>query len=379
MALTAQRELDITLVEPSLAYRTCFFQNLMIAGLHGGLSLDHSYDRLRGELGVAIVHDSVSSIDSVRRAVRLASGSSLAYDRLVLSPGIAFLWEAIAGYDNEAARLMPHAWYYAQRIEVLAERLAAMPAGGTFALVAPPNPYRCPPGPYERVSMIASIFKRTNPTAKILIIDEKDQFSKQALFEDGWRRHYGSMIKWIPRAMHGGVVAVDAKARKIVTDAQVFEVDAACVVPPQQAAALVVGAGLAGPDRWCPIVASTMQSTHDPNIHIIGDSTRAAAMPKSAESAANQARIAGAAICEALTSRTPDRGRIANTCWSLIAENDGVKIGATYAPAENAFVETSSYISIVGEHPTLRAATYRESMGWYRYVTGQMFDGPDLR
>jgi NADH dehydrogenase FAD-containing subunit len=379
LAQAAPGKLSITLIEPNRTYRTCFFQNLMIAGLHGGLSLDHTYDRLGSELGISLVHDLVVAVAVPQRTVSLASGRRLRYDRLLLSPGIAFRRDAISGYDDHAATIMPHAWYYAQKIEVLARRLRAMRGGGTFAIVAPPDPYRCPPGPYERASMIATIFTRTNPNAKILIIDEKDQFSKQALFEEGWRRHYGNMIEWIPRMQHGGVIAVDAKAGKIVTDAQAFSVDAACVVPAQQAAALAVSAGLTDATRWCPIHAASMQSTVAPDIHVIGDSTRAAAMPKSAESAANHARIAGAAICEALTARTPDRGRIANTCWSLIAENDGVKVGATYAPSGNSFVTTSSYISIIEEHPTLRASTYRESLGWYRHVTGQMFDGPDTR
>jgi NADPH-dependent 2,4-dienoyl-CoA reductase/sulfur reductase-like enzyme len=379
LAQTAPGELAITLIEPNPTYRTCFFQNLMIAGLHGGLSLNHTYDRLSGELGVSIVHDMVAAIEITQRAVRLASGRRLQYDRLILSPGIDFRRGSIAGYDDDAAKAMPHAWHYGQKIEALAERIRAMPSGGTFALVAPPDPYRCPPGPYERASMIATIFSKINSRAKILIIDQKDQFAKQALFEEGWRRHYGNMIEWISRTMHGGVVAVDAKAGKIVTKDQAFKVDAACVVPAQQAGALAASAGLTDATGWCPIIAATMQSTMDPNIHVIGDSSRAPVMPKSAESAANQARIAGAAVCEALTARQPDRGRIANTCWSLIAEDDGVKVGATYAPDGNAFTTTSTYISIVGEHPTLRASTYKESLGWYRFVTGQMFDGRDAR
>jgi NADPH-dependent 2,4-dienoyl-CoA reductase/sulfur reductase-like enzyme len=379
LAQAAPGELTVTLIEPNQTYRTCFFQNLMIAGLHRGLSLDHTYDRLSGELGISIVRDVVVAIEIAQRTVRLASDRRLRYERLILSPGIDFKRDAFAGYDQYAANAMPHAWHYGQKIEALVERLRAMREGGTFAIVAPPDPYRCPPGPYERASMIATSFTRTNPNAKILIIDEKDKFAKQALFQEGWRRHYGNMIEWIPRKQHGGVVAVDAKASKIVTDAQVFDVDAACVVPAQQAGSLVVRAGLTDATGWCPIHAASMQSTFDPNIYVIGDSTRAAAMPKSAESAANHARIVGAAICEALTGRTPDRGRIANTCWSLIAENDGVKIGATYAPAGNSFAVTSSYTSIIEEHPTVRAATYRESLGWYRHVTGEMFDGPDSR
>ncbi len=375
IALTAPGELAITLVEPNQRYRTCFFSNLMMAGLHGGLTLDHDYTALQKEIGIFVRHDVAVQIEPAKRLVTLASGTLLQYDRLVLSPGIDFKTDAIEGYDAETALAMPHAWRADQKIELLAARIKAMPAGGTFAMVAPPNPYRCPPGPYERVSMIAHVLKQTNPTAKILLIDNKDAFAKQALFQDGWKRYYGDMIEWLPQKAHGGVKAVSAKTGKIICEFAQYKVDAACLVPPQQAGAIARNHGLTDANGWCPIVAETMQSASDPNIHIIGDATRAAAMPKSAESAANQARLAGNAICRALTPSQPYEGRIANTCWSLVAEGDGVKVGATYAAAGDKFIKTSEYISTLKEHPTMRVATYKESLGWYQHVVGNMFGG----
>jgi NADPH-dependent 2,4-dienoyl-CoA reductase/sulfur reductase-like enzyme len=221
--------------------------------------------------------------------------------------------------------------------------------------------------------MIASLLSRTNPTAKVLVIDDKDAFSKQALFLDGWKRHYGGMVEWLPRKEHGGVTRIDAPAGVIGTAVRDIKVDVANVVPPQQAGALAFRAGLTDAGGWCPVVAETMQSTVDTDIHVIGDASRAAAMPKSAESAANQARIAGDTIAEVLTGIPSVRSRIANSCWSLIAADDGVKIGGTYAPKGTEFAETSTFVSVVGEHPSLRAATYRESLGWYRHVTSLMF------
>lgn len=375
LAEEARGAIEIVLIEPRAVYRTCFFQNLTIAGLATSSGLDHSYDALARDFSIEVVRDRIVGIDAGRRHVKLSRSTEVSYDRLLVSPGVEFRPGAIAGYTDEAEKIMPHAWHGGQPIEALVARLRSMRPGGTFALVAPPDPYRCPPGPYERASMIAALFSAINPRAKILIIDEKDAFSKQSLFEDGWRRHYGAMIEWMPRSFHGGVSAVDAAAGRIITEARTFEVDAASIVPAQWANGIARSADLVDETGWCPVATSRMQSLRNDRIHVIGDAARAAAMPKSAESAANQARLAGAAIVETLLDREVDRTRIANSCWSLIAKDDCVKIGGTYAPVDQSFLQTSSFISTVDEHPTVRMTNFRESVGWYRHITGQMFEG----
>lgn len=377
LANTAPGELVITIVEPNPTYRTCFFQNLQMVGLHGNVSTEHNYRALQSDFGINVVQDRATRVDRAARQLILASGLAIPYDRLVVSPGIDFQSGAIAGYDEAAQKIMPHAWRWDQKIEMIAERVRAMPQGGVFAITAPPLPYRCPPGPYERASMIAYLLRSANPRAKILVIDAKEKFPKQNLFQQAWKRHYGEMISWIPASTHGGVIAVDAQAGQIRCEFESYKVDAACIVPPQRAGAIAFAAEIVDSGGWCPIKAATMQSTLDPNIHVIGDATRAAAMPKSAESAANQARIAADAICAALTTQTPYNPRIANTCWSLVGPNDGVKVGGTFMPDGDKFKSTSSYISTTTDHPTVREVTYRESIDWYRFVTNNMFGRAD--
>ncbi|MBL8564206.1 MAG: FAD-dependent oxidoreductase [Hyphomicrobiaceae bacterium] len=375
LALGAPGKIFVTLIEPARSYRTCFLSNLMLAGLHGGLSVDHDYTRLVYELGILVVHDSAQSIDLAARKVKLASGQSVPYDRLVISPGIEFKFDAIEGYDAAAAELMPHAWRRDQPIEVLKARIDAMPEGGVFAIAAPAIPYRCPPGPYERASMVAHLLKRQNPRAKILIIDEKESFTKQQLFLDGWSRHYPGMIEWLPLKEHGGLKAVSAKSGELQCEVRNFRVDAANVIPPQRAGQIAAESGLSDASGWCPIEAQTMLSTVDRNVHVLGDSSRAESMPKSAESAASQARLAATAIMREMDNSEAPKDRIANTCWSLIGEDDGVKIGATFEPTGAKFTSTSNYISVVGEHPSVRRRTAGELLEWYQFVTSEMFGG----
>lgn len=375
LALNARGKLFITLIEPGRSYRTCFLSNVMLAGLHGGLSLDHDYTRLVFELGILVIHDKAQSIDLVARSVKLASGQSIPYDRLVLSPGIDFKFDAIEGYDATAATLMPHAWRRDQPIEVLKARVDAMREGGVFAIAVPAAPYRCPPGPYERASMVAHVLKRQNPRAKILIIDEKDSFIKQQLFLDGWARHYPGMIEWVPLKEHGGLEAVSAKSGELRCEFQTFQVDAANIVPPQRAGRIATDAGLGDASGWCPIEAQTMLSSVDRNVNLLGDASRADSMPKSAESAASQARLAANCIMRDYVDVREAQDRIANTCWSLIGEGDAVKIGATFEPDGATFKTTSNYMSAIGEHPSVRRRTSGELLEWYQFVTSEMFGG----
>ncbi len=375
LALGAPGKIFVTLIEPARTYRTCFLSNLTIAGLHGGLSIDHDYTRLVYELGILVIHDRAQSVDLAARNVKLASGQTVPYDRLVISPGVDFKFDAIEGYDAAAAELMPHAWRRDQPIEVLKARIDAMPEGGVFAIAAPAIPYRCPPGPYERASMVAHLLKRQNPRAKILIIDEKESFTKQQLFLDGWNRHYPGMIEWLPLKEHGGLKAVSAKTGELQCEVRSFRVDAANVIPPQRAGQIAAEAGLSDASGWCPIEAQTMLSAIDRNVHVLGDSSRAESMPKSAESAASQARLAANAIMREMDNSEAPKDRIANTCWSLIGEDDGVKIGSTFEPSGAKFTSTSNYISVVGEHPSVRRRTAGELLEWYQFVTSEMFGG----
>ncbi|MBI3778594.1 MAG: FAD-dependent oxidoreductase, partial [Gammaproteobacteria bacterium] len=184
----------VTLIEPSTKFITCPFSNMVLGGLRDMNSITQNYGALKKKHGVNVMHDTVTSIDAAGKKVKLKSGKTLSYDRLVVSPGIDFKWDAVEGYSEKAAEVMPHAWKAGPQTLLLQKKLKAMKNGGTFVMVAPPNPFRCPPGPYERASMVAHYLKEHKPKSKIIILDVKDAFSQQGLFLDGWKKVYGDMI-----------------------------------------------------------------------------------------------------------------------------------------------------------------------------------------
>ena len=364
--------IDVTLIEATKRYYTCFFSNLYLGGFRDYASIGHGYGGLAVNHGVNVVHDWAENVDRAARTVNLASGASIPYDHLVISPGIDMKYDSVPGYSVEAQTRMPHAWKSGTQIQVLKAQIEAMPEGGTFVMVPPPNPFRCPPGPYERISMVASLLKERNPTAKIIVLDPKEKFSKQALFTEGWQQHYPDMIEWLPASVSGGVLNVNPETMEIETDIETFKADAACVVPAQKAGTIAHVAGVTDGD-WAPIDPATMQSRADEKITVLGDASVASAMPKSGFSANSQAKVAANAIRGELTDSRVFPARYANTCWSLIAANDGVKVGASYKAGEDKIEATDKFISKTGEDADLRKATYEESEGWYSGITADMF------
>ena len=365
-------EIDVTLIEPSRSYYTCFFSNLYLGGFREMSSLGHSYGGLASEYGINVVHDWAVGVDRDAKTVALAGGGSVGYDRLILSPGIDFVDGAVEGWDLSAQNAMPHAYKAGSQTELLRAQILAMPQGGTFAMVAPPNPYRCPPGPYERVSMVAHTLREINPTAKILVADPKDKFSKQGLFEEGWAKHYGGMIEWIGSDFGGSNVSVDPATMTLSIDGEVTKVDVCNVIPAMKAGRIAELAGVAE-GNWAPVHAADMSSRIDPNIHVLGDASAQGDMPKSGFSANSQAKVCANAVRGALTGSTVFPARFANTCWSLIDTDDGVKVGATYEATEEKIAKVDGFISETGESADVRAATYQESIGWYDGITSDMF------
>jgi NADPH-dependent 2,4-dienoyl-CoA reductase/sulfur reductase-like enzyme len=372
IARDSEGAIDVTLIEPTRAYYTCFFSNLYIGGFQEFDDLGHTYGTLAADYGINVVHDWATGVDRDARTVSLAGGDTLSYDRLVLSPGIDFIEDSVPGWSLASQSTMPHAYKGGTQARLLRSQVEAMPEGGTYAMVAPPNPYRCPPGPYERVSMVAHMLTEINPTAKILIADPKANFSKQALFEDGWNRHYPGMITRIGPDFGGDNVEVDPQAMTVTIDGVVENVDVCNVIPAQRAGEIAFAAGITD-GNWAPVSAYDLSSKMDENIHVLGDSAAQGAMPKSGFSANSQAKVAANAIVAALTDGRAFPPRFSNTCWSLIDTEDGVKVGATYEASDEGIVSTSSFISEVDETPETRAETYRESLGWYEAITEDMF------
>lgn len=372
IAKGAKGAIDVTLVEPSRSYYTCFFSNLYIGGFRQLSSIAHSYGTLASAYGINVVHDWAVGIDRDARQVTLAGGAVLPYDRLILSPGIDFVDGAVPGWDVSAQNKMPHAYKAGSQTELLKAQIEAMPEGGTFAMVAPPNPYRCPPGPYERISMVAHLLKQTNPTAKIIVADPKPKFSKMGLFQEGWANHYAGMVDWIGADFGGGNVEVNADEMTVTIDGEVTKVDACNVIPAMKAGRICEMAGITE-GNWAPVSGHTMQSRLDESIHVLGDATNQGDMPKSGFSANSQAKVAAMAVRGALTGSKVFPAKFSNTCWSLIATDDGVKVGATYEATDEKIAKVDGFISQTGEDADLRKATYEESIGWYAGITSDMF------
>lgn len=366
---------DITLVEAQKSYTTCFYSNLYLGGFQPIETLTFDYGIVAKLPGVTVAHDTAASIDRQRREVVLQGGARLSYDRLVLAPGIDLDYGAVPGWSAAAEERMPHAWKGGAQTWLLKSQLDAVPDGGLIVMLAPPVPYRCPPGPYERVSMMAYALKTAGKTkARIVILDPKERFSKQALFQAGWAKYYPGMIEWLPESMYGGIQSVDPDSMTVKTGFDTYAGAALVNVIPRQTAGRVArDAGLANEQGYCPIDAFTMASRMDRGIFVVGDACIPGDMPKSAFAAANQARAAGAVIRAELTGGSAPALSYENTCWSLIAADDSIKIGGTYGPTDAKIAERSAFLSKLDESAQLRQETYVESATWYANLTSEMF------
>lgn len=374
-------QVDVTIIEPYKTFVTCPYGNLVLGGLRQVGQITHSYDGLR-KRGVNVVHDTVTGISDERRNVRLASGAVLPFDRLIVSPGIALRWNAIQGYDEKASEIFPHAWQGGDgsQIALLRRQLEAMPDGGVFAIAIPDNPFRCPPGPYERISMIAAYLKQHKPRAKILALDSKDTFSKQGLFQDGWKELYGDMIEWVPAKSDGKVVRVDVKEKVLETEfGTKHKVDVANIVPPQSAGRIAIESGLAAENGWVPIDAATFKAQKAQHIHVIGDASIAPPMPKSGYVANSTAKQAVAAAVAAIEGKEAPAGAVYyNTCYSHLAADYGISVVGIYRVGEKGFVEVPGAGGLSPRGPLAQHAQQRQleaqyATSWYESITQDMF------
>ncbi len=369
----ARGGISVTLVEPKERYTTCFFSNLYLAGWRPIESITFTYVALVARHGVRHVRDTATAVDPMARRVHLASGHTLGYDKLVVAPGIDLRFRTIEGYSQEAASVMPHAYQAGEQTMLLRRQLEAMEDGGTFLLAAPPNPYRCPPGPYERATLVAHYFRKHKPKSKILILDAKESFSKQALFEEAWETYYDGMIEWVPGEFGGRVEAVDPGSMRVIADGETHHPAVANIIPAQKAGWIAETAGLVDDGGWCPIDPETMESKRHPDIYVLGDASIASEMPKSAFAAHSQARVVAMDIRHRLLGEPREPARYRNACWSTLAEEDAVKVGATYRPGSDRIEAVRKFISSTGEPAEVRARTRAEAEAWYRGFTRDIF------
>lgn len=373
--------IHITLIEQNKHYYTCFMSNEVLAGERSINSIQFGYENL-SKHDIKVVHSLVTHIDPIAKTVTTQSDDRFRYDRLVVSPGIDFKWNAIEGYNKSIIDKIPHAWKAGSQTVTLRKQLEAMKDGGTVIIVPPPKPFRCPPGPYERASLIAHYLKQHKPKSKILILDANEAFSKQALFIQGWKKFYGygtsnSMIEWLPPSQEGQVMRIDAKEMAVY--AGEFEdkqtADVINVIPPQQAGQIAFVAGLVDKKGWCPVNKKTFESLQQPDIHIIGDATTASQMPKSGYATYSQAQVCAIAIVTALQDKEMGAPTYLNTCYSLISKDYGISAATVYRLKGEMIVpiagaDGASAMEASAEDRK-REAFYAHS--WFKNITHEMF------
>jgi sulfide dehydrogenase [flavocytochrome c] flavoprotein subunit len=368
--------ISVTLIEPSMRFKTCPFSNAVLAGLRDMDSISHGY-QAHEKRGINVVHDKVIAIDAAGKNVTLSNGKTLPYDRLVLSPGIDFKWDEVDGMQASDAELIPHAWQGGPQTTILRDQLVAMKDGGTVIIAPPDNPFRCPPGPYERVSLIAYYLKQHKPKSKILILDAKAKFSKQPLFMQGWEKLYPGMIDWVSGEKGGRIDRVDVKNKTIHTESgDKHKADVINLIPPQKAGLIAHTAGLTNSDGWSPVNQRTFESKTHPGIHIIGDASIAGKMPKSGFAANSQGKVCAAAIVSAIHgSKMPDPSYV-NTCYSLVSPDYGISVAAVYRYSDDKGiykVKGSGGVSPKDADAAFRKLEARYAKGWYDSITSDSF------
>jgi NADPH-dependent 2,4-dienoyl-CoA reductase/sulfur reductase-like enzyme len=370
----ADPKIAVTLVEPNATFIACPFSNSVIIGMRELSAQQFTYERVAAD-GITIARTSATAVDGQAKSVTLADGAKLAYDRLVLAPGIDIRWGALPGYDEAASAQMPHAWRAGEQTLLLRRQLEAMDDGGLVIISAPANPFRCPPGPYERASLIAHFLKTKKPKSKLLVLDAKDAFSKQRLFQAAWAELYPGLLEWVPLSKGGNVTSVDPATRTLVTDFGKHQAKVANVIPPQKAGRIAEVAGVTDRSGWCPIDPVTFESKLQPGIHVIGDAAIAGAMPKSAFAANSQAKVCAAAVATLVTGGTPSSPKLINTCYSLVAPDYGISVAGVYQPTSGQLADVAGAggVSPSDAPRETRKAEAVLAEAWFRTITGEAF------
>jgi sulfide dehydrogenase [flavocytochrome c] flavoprotein subunit len=375
--------IDVTLIEPNKDYYTCYLSNEVLSGDREIDSIKFGYEGLK-KRGIKVVHDMATGIDAKAKKVTTKGGQSFAFDRCVVSPGIDLKYDAIEGYDAATAELIPHAWKAGEQTMTLRKQLVAMKDGGTVVIAAPPNPFRCPPGPYERASQIAKYLQQVKPKSKVLILDPKPKFSKMGLFTQGWRDLYGyetdkAIIEWNGSAQgsnDNAIVAVNAKARTVTNGfGDEIKADVLNVIPPQQAGKIAFAAGLTNDKGWCPVNLHTFESTIHKNIHVIGDASVATGMPKSGYAANSQGKVVAAAVVAMLNGQTPGSPAYVNTCYSIVGQDYGISVAAVYQLAEDGskITKVSGGLTPMDASADARKRAVSYAHSWFNNITDDIF------
>jgi sulfide dehydrogenase [flavocytochrome c] flavoprotein subunit len=365
-------KLQVTLIEPNRIFTACPFSNEVIAGLREIEAQQFSYDRIAAE-GVTVIAQAATKIDPQKRMVGLADGQSLGYDRLVLAPGIDVRFDALSGYDEAAAARMPHAWKAGEQTTLLRKQIEAMEDGGVVVLAVPAGPSRCPPAPYERASLIAHYLKTRKPRSKIIILDAKDAFPQQRLFENAWKELYPGMIDRVALSQGGRVTSVDPATNTIVTDFGNYAAGVANVIPPQKAGRIADIAGTVDNTGWCPIDPVTFASKLVPDIHVIGDACFGGSIPKSASAANAEAKACASAVANLILGIAPAIPRLTGACYNTVAPGYAFSQSGFYQPKDGLFAEIEASTSPVDAPREVRAHEADNAQAWFKTITVEAF------
>lgn len=368
------QDVEIVIIDAKKEYHTCPFSNAVIAGMENIDFIKQDLTALATKHNVKVIYEKVKKVDGATNSVILENGSVISYTRAIVSPGIDFKYEN--GYEKGSELHSPHAVIAGEQTVLLQKQLEEMKDGGTFVMVAPKNPFRCPPGPYERISLVANYLKNNKPNSKIIVLDQKDKFSKQGLFTAAWDELYGDLIEWRPYDFGGKVVSVDPVKKIVKTEEDDVQADVLNYIPNQKAAKLAFDSGLTEGD-WCPIHPKTFESKLVKNVHVIGDASIAAPMPKSAFSASTQGKVVALQISRILKDLAPiNPPKLANTCYSLVGPNYGISIAAVYEAHEDKIINidgaggVSPAVDLDGH---IRLLESKYAYAWYDAQTEDVF------
>ena len=370
----ADPRIGVSLVESNRTFTACPFSNLVIGGLRALPAQQFGYDKVSAS-GIDVVFATATGVDAAARRVALEGGTSLPYDRLIVAPGIDIRWDGLPGYTEAVAAKMPHAWKAGEQTLLLRRQLEALEDGGVVVMSVPANPFRCPPGPYERASLIAHYLKTRKPKSKILILDAKDAFSKQRLFQEAWKELYPDHLEWVALSKGGRVTSIDAGTQTFITEFGEYKAAVANVIPPQKAGGAAFLAGAVDQTGWCPIDPVTFESKRSPNVHVVGDATIAGGMPKSAFTANAQAKVCAAAVVDLLAGRTPVQPKLINTCYSLVAPDYGISVAGVYEPVNGVLTDVpgAGGVSPIEAPRAERAQEALFAEGWFNTITAEVF------
>lgn len=379
----ADSSIQVRLIEKNSSYLTCYMSNEVLSGDRNLESLRFDYTGLQSH-GVEVIQGEVISIDPIAHKVVTADGSEYEYDRCIVSPGIDFRFDTIEGYDAEIAEQVPHAWKAGTQTLNLRAQLEAMPDGGSVVIAAPPNPYRCPPAPYERASQIAHYFKQHKPSSKIIILDPKTSFAKQALFMQAWTELYGygtsnSLIEWVSAENEQARVnRLDAENKTVTTlSGEQYTADVINIIPAQKAGSISFNADLVDESGWCPVNPKTFESRLHQDIHIIGDACSASSLPKSGFAANSEGKACAQAVAALLNGHAISNPSFSNACYSIVGTDYAISVSAIYQLSDDglsvAKVAASGGTSASDATEIQRRLDVQYTYSWYNNFTADVF------